>query len=490
MLQNGLAPRVVILWACLIFCRAQDFLTTLADPANQWAPTTTISTPDSQGFVDATLRWDIYAPPTYSVAISPGTESDVRKAVELATSHNVPFLATDGRHGYTTTLGSLHGGLAIDLSKLDSVVVDAESGTVVVGGGALVSQIPDPVYNAGFEIQTITSQCPGMLGSTLGAGVGRDEGRYGLMIDALESVRLVTADARLIEVSETSNSDLFWAIRGAGANFGVVTSATYRLHAITDTNRQVTSIDMMIPMNMSSEFFETIVSSFNGSLPPLLAAETLITYDAASNAPLLLSNWVYYGPESEAQEVLAPILDLKPPVVATTVVPWSGLLDTVLFGSDQSNCVKNRSASLFGVNMRSMSAPTYQNAVGKMAQFYADDPNGRGSILTLEMFPNQAAIAIPDSATAYPWRETIASLLIIMVDPDDEAEELAREIRSDFAATSGYPELAVYVSYAHGDESLEQIYGSTKLPRLTALKKEWDPSNVFGFNNPIPTSYP
>lgn len=69
-------------------------------------------------------------------------------------------------------------------------------------------------------------------------------------------------------------------------------------------------------------------------------------------------------------------------------------------------------------------------------------------------------------------------------------EALAKELRTSFADTSGYPDLAVYVSYAHGDETLEQRYGADKLPRLAALKKKWDPSNVFAYNNALPTSYP
>lgn len=70
------------------------------------------------------------------------------------------------------------------------------------------------------------------------------------------------------------------------------------------------------------------------------------------------------------------------------------------------------------------------------------------------------------------------------------ANAFARELRDDFAATSGYPDLAVYVSYAHGDEKIEQIYGKEKMPRLAALKKQWDPENIFKYNNALPTEYP
>lgn len=80
--------------------------------------------------------------------------------------------------------------------------------------------------------------------------------------------------------------------------------------------------------------------------------------------------------------------------------------------------------------------------------------------------------------------------LILLVDAGEAGDELGLELRSDFAATSGFSDLAVYVNYAHGDESLEQIYGAAQLPILAAIKKKWDPSNVFGFNNALPTEYP
>lgn len=125
-----------------------------------------------------------------------------------------------------------------------------------------------------------------MLGSTLGAGVGRDEGRYGLEIDALVSVRLVTAAAQLIEVSDASYPDLFWAIRGAGANFGIVTSATYKLQRIGDQegyDGHATNADFVFAANTSTAYFNAIVDAYNNSLPAKLSAETIMMYNATSD---------------------------------------------------------------------------------------------------------------------------------------------------------------------------------------------------------------
>jgi hypothetical protein len=383
--------------------------------------------------------------------------------------------------------------LAVDLGGLTSIEIDQDAETLTIGGGVKVNDIFNPVYEAGFELQTITSQCPGMVGATLGAGVGRDGGRYGLMIDALKSVRLVTADGHLIEVSKTSYPDLFWALRGAGANFGVVTSATYNLHRIPSSgayNGTVVNFDMVWPANMTSDYFEALANSYGGSLPAKLSSQAIVLYDAVSNNVQLASNWVYFGPEAEARKLLEPILALQPPVVVAKAVPWNLLANTFLQGTDPANCPRGKNQSIFGLNMRRMSPSTYQNVVEKMAKFYQDHPEGRKSLVSLETFPNYATKAVARDSTAYPWRDTVAHALIILVEAGAVGDAIGSELRRDLVTTSGYGDLSVYVNYARGDETLPQIYGETQLPRLVSLKRKWDPTGVFVYNNAIPTKYP
>ncbi|KAI1087260.1 hypothetical protein F5B19DRAFT_476179 [Rostrohypoxylon terebratum] len=488
-LNNLIGLLLVWLRLCHISpSNAQDLETILTDPGNNWAPTTTVTFPGTQEFIDATLRWEVYAPPSYSAAISPGTEADVVKSVKLAITHNIPLLATGARHGYTTTLARLRNGLAIDLSQFDSIKVDEQDETVTVGGAVKMRQVFDPVYDAGFELQTGGSQCPGLIGATLGGGIGRDLGRYGLVLDALLSVRLVTADARLIDVSATSHPDLFWAIRGAGANFGIIISATYKLHSISNDNYggHATSFDINIPLDMSATYFKTLADSYSGGLPAKVESQAIVIYDPTTGGPSLLANWVYFGPEAEARKAIAPIFGLGLTNITTTVVPWSKLSATIFYGVDASTCSGNRSVDMYGVTMRAISAPTYQAAVEKMTKLYAENAEARESMLTFEFLPNEAALSVPDDATAYPWRDAIAYLLISLAGMGEAGEGFGRQMRGEFAATSGYPGLSVYVNYAHGDESPEQVFGSRKLPKLTALKKIWDPNNVFRFSNPLP----
>lgn len=130
-------------------------------------------------------------------------------------------------------------------------------------------------------LETGSCSCPGLVGATLGAGVGRYQGLHGLIIDALLSVRLVVADGRAIEVSEDSYSDLFWGIRGAGTNFGVITSATYKIHRLTNKGR-ILNADFVFTGNMTTAYFETLKSF--GTFPAELVPTQGFFWDASSNS--------------------------------------------------------------------------------------------------------------------------------------------------------------------------------------------------------------
>lgn len=122
----------------------------------------------------------------------------------------------------------------------------------------------------------------GFVGATLGAGIGFFSGRFGLMIDSLMSVKMITASGDHIEVSEDSNSDLFWGLRGAGANFGIVTSATYKLHQQANAG-QVFYADLIYPTDVKEDYFNAL-QALGDNWPPELGACHAIFWDPSSNA--------------------------------------------------------------------------------------------------------------------------------------------------------------------------------------------------------------
>ncbi|KAG9496326.1 hypothetical protein J7337_012912 [Fusarium musae] len=427
--------------------------------------------------------------------------------------HNIPFLATGARHGYTTTLGDLHDGLAIDLSHFKEFELDAAAKTLTVGPGVTVGEIFDPLFNAGFDIQTGSAPCPSFIGVTLGGGVGRFQGVYGLLSDALISVRLITANGEVLEVSRTRCPDLFWAIRGAGANFGVVISATYSVHPLTN-NGEMFVAEFIIPPRRWPEYFRIMESM--SPLPAELSSLLLNSFDTITNQTQLFAHWAYKGPEAEARKHLSPILNMNLTATQMRVLPWNRLVENTFAGAAVTVCEPNTNRNLYTLSMKNYSASTWEAVASKLATFYARFPHARSSSLLYEFFPNQAMAAIPLEDTAFPRRDTTAYMYVYKREPspiliadmisatrnliltssihnsemDNALARFGEEIRRDVAATSGYPEITTFVNYAHGDETLEQIYGKEKLARLAALKKMWDPKAVFSFNNGLPTTYP
>ncbi|KAI0505864.1 hypothetical protein F5B22DRAFT_660898 [Xylaria bambusicola] len=470
----------------------EEFLT---HPAHLWSANTTISFPGSPNFDDATARWTIFSPPTYNAAIRPGSEADIARVVKLASLYKFPFLTRGAGHGYSITLSDFQNGLALDLSQWKSLEIDQTAETVTIGPGVTISEVFDPLHEAGFQIQSGTCGCPSLVGVTLGGGAGRYQGIHGLVIDALVSVRMVTAAGELIEVSRDSHPDLFWAIRGAGANFGVITSATYKVNRLVNQGNFLHA-DFYFSAEKSYDYFK-IIETLNDKFPANIATIVLINYNASTNSIQVGGNWVYFGPEKEGMKALQPVFDLGPISSVVSVVPYKKLLATTGGGYDTLVCQGHTNRDLYSLNQKTYSASGWQKGFEKMAKFFEEHPGGRNSALVFEVFPNQATLAVASDETAYPWREARGYIIghFIWADGDTAtaaaSNKVGLELRDELLLTSGYDEVSVFVNYARGDEGLESIYGRDKLPRLVELKKTWDPNNIFAYNNyPLPLEYP
>ncbi|TGJ82155.1 hypothetical protein E0Z10_g6607 [Xylaria hypoxylon] len=472
-----------------------NFKEFLSHPAHLWSSNTTLSFPGSSGFEDATARWTIFSPPTYRAAIRPGSEADIARIIKLASLYKFPFLTRGAGHGYSITLADFQDGLALDLSQWKSFEIDETAETLTIGPGITINDVFDPLHEAGFQIQSGTCGCPSLIGVTLGGGAGRYQGIHGLVIDALVSVRMVTAAGELIEVSKDSHPDLFWAIRGAGANFGVITSATYKVNRLVNEGNFLHA-DFYFSAEKSHDYFK-IIESLNDNLPANLATIVLINYNSSTNGIQVGGNWVYFGPEKEGLKALKPVFDLGPIASVVSVVPYKNLLATTGGGYDTLVCQGHTVRDLYSLNQKTYSASGWQKGFDKMAKFFDEHPGGRNSALVFEVFPNQATASVASDETAFPWRDARGYIIghFIWGEGDTAtaaaANKVGVELRDELVLTSGYDEPSVFVNYARGDEGLENIYGRDKLPRLAKLKKTWDPNNIFAYNNyPIPLEYP
>ncbi|EHK44434.1 hypothetical protein TRIATDRAFT_36827 [Trichoderma atroviride IMI 206040] len=440
-----------------------------------------------------TPRWDIFTQPTFSTVIKPATNQDVQNIVsprvKIAGQHQIPFSVTSGGGGVTTTLSKLQDGLAINLANFQSVSLDTTQNTLTVGGGVVFSQIIDVLFKNGKELPIASVSCLGVISTTLGGGWGSLQGLRGLLIDNLLSVQLVTASGDLITVSATQNPDLFWALRGAGQNFGIVTSATYKVYDATNGG-QVVNADFAFTAADNGSVWE-YMQSYDESLPANMALSGFAFANATTREATLWVNVIYFGTVDEAMPHLEPLIAMNPTNKNISMVPWNEEISQAYFGVAGNACTANNRVNIYHAALKQTHVPTWESYFANLTQFYLDYPAYAGRVV-IQKYSSEAVAAVPDSQTAYPLRDTKTMVLFEgwYTDPtlDGPVNSFMKQSRQSFAATSGYDSLSTYVNYAHGDEGPVAWYSTRKLTKLMSLKKQWDPKNLFGWYNAIPTN--
>ena len=279
-----------------------------------------------------------------------------------------------------------------------------------------------------------------MVGATLGGGVGPYGGLHGLQIDALQSVRMVTGAGNLITVSATQHPDLFWGLRGAGFNFGVVTSATYQVYPYTN-NGQAMNADFRFNASANASLYE-FARSYTGKQPDAFSIDIAIAYNedfGGVSLPLHLSlksiphvhsqltrergppqtylfaNFIYAGPLSEGLSLIQPILALKPFQQNITMIPWSLIETTSKFGTDAAACIKGNYHSVWGLNLYQIDVPTLSSAVEYMDAMFKANKGFRESFLAIDMYATRVTQSVPDEETAYPYRSAVARLCVFLL---------------------------------------------------------------------------
>jgi hypothetical protein len=230
--------------------------------------------------------------------------SDVARALEFAQSHNLPLSVRAGGHsrlGY----GICDGGLVIDLSRMKRVEVDPGKRVARAQAGALVRDLDEAAQR--FQLATTSGGCPtvGIAGLTLGGGEGRLMDKYGAACDNLISAQVVTVDGRQIEASRESNPDLFWAIRGGGGNFGVVTVLEYQLHPVG----QVLSGALMYPAGRIPELLQAFMK-FLAAVPDEMDAYA--QFLPSEHGPRVRIDFCYCGVPRIGNDLVRPLRALNP----------------------------------------------------------------------------------------------------------------------------------------------------------------------------------
>jgi FAD/FMN-containing dehydrogenase len=437
--------------------------------------------PGEPGYEEARTIWNAMIDRRPAMIIRAAGASDVIAAVNLAREHGLVFAIRSGGHNIAGT-AVCDGGLMLDLSLMKSVRVDPAAKRVRVEPGAVLGDVDRETQAFGLALPVGINSTTGIAGLTLGGGFGWLSRKYGLTIDNLLSVDVVTADGRLVRASSNENPDLFWAVRGGGGNFGVVTSFEFRLHPV---GPQVLAGLVVHPLSEGRSLlaqYRQIAADAPEELacwvvlrkaPPLpfLPSEVHGTH-------VLVFAMCYAGDLKEGQRAVAPILSLGRPV-GTHVGPmpltaWQTAFDPLLTPGAR-NYWKSH-------DFTSLSDETIAILV---------DYAGRVPTPQCEVFIAQlggAVNSVPTEATAYPHRQ-IAFVVNVHTRWDDATQdhECIAWTRAFFDAAAPHATGGVYVNFMPDDEAGRVHRGAygPNYDKLAALKRKYDPTNLFRLNQNI-----
>jgi FAD/FMN-containing dehydrogenase len=412
--------------------------------------------------------------------------------VLYANRHDLPFLATSGKHGDFGTLQRLQKGVQVDLGRLNRVDVAADGKHATIGGGALTKAIIQNLAVADKRAVTGICECVGIGGAMLGGGHGFLQGQYGLMADQLIDATLVLANGTIVHVSEQSNPELFWALRGAGHNFGIVTELNYKIHDVA--GHEDWAFEMYFFSGSQAEaLFETINKLVLSQEP------NTVHFGYIMNVPSLdTENAVFMwtvlhdGPSEALKKHTEPLRSLGPLSLDSGGVPYAQMARFLVSDLDSAPCQPGSTMQRFPVRLRKYGVLAMQKAYDLFNEKMKEIPALNNSMFALESYPIQGVKSVSRESTAYAFRDDPVLISpFLFYTPDTSLDALVSEwgeaLRKLAQGDSADEQMHTYINYAHGSESLEAIYGHERwrLERLRRLKAEYDPEDRFSFYAPI-----
>ena len=409
--------------------------------------------------------------------------ADVVDAVNFAREQGLTLSIKAGGHNVAGNAVN-DDWIVLDLSQMRGVHVDPALQTVRVQGGATWGDLDRETQLFGLAVPGGVVSTTGVAGLTLHGGLGHLRRKHGLSIDSLVSVDIVTADGELRRASATENEDLFWAVRGAGSNFGVVTSFEFRAHPV---GPMVFVGAIFYPFEEASsilpawrDFMATAPEELSSlaicwSVPPVEPFPPEI-----HGTPVVVVAAAYCGPPEEGERVVQPLRELAQPVVdASGPWPWLGLQSgfDAIFPQGELRYWKSRSVTELS-----------DEVIGDIIELAGRRPAPLSDIVIWHH--GGAMSRVPEEETAYGGRDTqfLVTAEASWTDPaqNEEAIAWAREV---FDAMDRYSTGAVYLNFpglGEEEDSLARAGYGANYDRLTALKAKYDPENLFRMNINIP----
>lgn len=410
--------------------------------------------------------------------------ADVIRSVNFARDNDLLLAIRGGGHN-AGGLGICDDGLVIDLASIKYTRVDPAARTVTAGGGCTWGDVDHATHVFGLATPSGIISTTGVGGLTLGGGVGHLTRKCGLTIDNLLSADVVLANGTFVKANADENPDLFWAIRGGGGNFGVVTSFTFKLHPV-DT---IYGGPMLYELSEAADVMKWYRDLIPTAPDDLSGFFAFLTVPPAPPFPehLHLKKmcgvvWAYTGAQTKAEETFKPIRAFKKPA-----------LDFV--GPMPQPALQTMFDALYPPGLQWYWRADFVNEINDeaIAQHlrFGNAPPSMHS--TMHLYPiNGAASRVSKNDTAWNYRDAIWAQVMVGVDPDPaNNDKIIAWTKSYYDALHPYSAGGAYVNFLMGDEGAGRVkatYGDN-YERLVAIKNKYDPGNLFRVNQNIkPTS--
>lgn len=406
--------------------------------------------------------------------------ADVIAAVDFARQNGLDLAVRGGGHN-GAGLALVDDGLVIDLSPMNGVRVDPEKRTARVEGGCTWADVDHATHPFGLAVPSGIISTTGVGGLTLGGGHGYLSRRYGLTIDNLLEADVVLADGRLVTASADENPDLYWALRGGGGNFGVVTSFLFRAHPV-DT---VYAGPLIWPIDQSEEVLRWYLDYIVDAPPEMYGWFGFHRVPTGSPFPEELHsahgcviNWCYTGPMDQAEEVFRPIRELGTPVLDLVgPMPYPALQSMF----DQIYYPPGLQWYWKADFVREVS----EEAIAIHLQYGTDLPS---ELSTMHLYPINGAVQdVGAHETAFSYRDVTFSRVIVGVDPDPaNVGRITEWAREYWAALHPHSAGGGYVNFMmeEGRDRIQATYRDN-YDRLVEVKRRYDPTNLFHVNQNI-----
>ncbi|KAJ5346454.1 hypothetical protein N7541_008936 [Penicillium brevicompactum] len=452
-----------------------------------------VLTPDSQGYHAATERWSNTAEKEASLIVVPGNEEDISKTISFVQKYGLDLAIVGGGHA-TSGAGSTQGGVLISLSRMRRVTADPAKRTVTAQGGALWEDVDREA--AAHDLATVGGVVnhTGVGGLTLGGGYGWLSGQYGLVIDNLLRVKLVLADSRIVTASAEENPELFWAIRGAGHNFGVVSEFTFK--AFEQKREVYAGMLAFTPDKLEQviDFANHLVG--DDTADGRSAIYCFLAVPPGSSDPTIVCCVVSNTSEEEGRTRFADLLALNPVMNSVTMIPYqevNALLNDVAVAGDR----KSMKGFSFVLPMR----PEFVRTMfDEYARIIKEEPDCIKTFVVFEFLQMGKVVSHSQPGMAFANRGGFLNGGVWMwwKDPTIDStaraagrylkgltvQELEKDLKNNRPASD---KVMIYSNFVEtGDKSLEELFGPN-LDRLKKLKTKYDPNNVFNKMHPIHT---